>query len=545
MINSIKTILSWKFITAFWKQPDSTNEKSNSSVNNRSNQSNESWIIKIVNKIKTFCKSLIAKAKMILKQIANKIRLLKAMKLKKKVDNASQSLYLDLKKFMMTKVNLKFFKKVYVRTVPSLLEQIDKSNINTVIQQSASKFADLIRNNQIISKENEFKKYLGMKPASLISNDKIYISDIKKFIDSAVNRLNFLSNSVNKLNEESKKLKSSGIDASTVRYGISTMYNLLSNVIVDYYKGALVLSEFFMKNRSDISKNNSDVNHGNKETVDVEHFKIVDDIIDELEKNVYGEIKDIIDKFEKEQLEREAEKAREAVTKMHNQWIEMNRAIGTKQIPTTTDAYNEDAFKKLNNIIERYIDRINDIFEKKIDNAKDYEEVELISNQHFKALELIDDIIDREASGKFTDHWIENFKYRKDLKFKNFGKLDQKFINAERDSQSGRRINEYPELYEKRLDIDYIRDLYTKGKWSTGDGIEAITLNHIADFINQSKYVDPSVRAKLRKNSIRSCNKIVVSIYKKYGRSPDESKMEKIDAKNLKRATEYLDKLKS
>ena len=97
-------------------------------------KANDNWISKVINKIKIFCKSLIAKAKMILKQIVNKIRLLKAKKIKKKVDNASQKLYLNLARYRITSVKLRIFKSATVPVLPLILKKLDESKLNDVLQ---------------------------------------------------------------------------------------------------------------------------------------------------------------------------------------------------------------------------------------------------------------------------------------------------------------------------------------------------------------------------------------------------------------------------
>ena len=502
-------------------------------------KANDNWISKVINKIKIFCKSLIAKAKMILKQIVNKIRLLKAKKIKKKVDNASQKLYLNLARYRITSVKLRIFKSATVPVLPLILKKLDESKLNDVLQSSASKFSELIKNNNIISKDDKFRNYLNIKESTSFVSDNIYIDDIKKYMDSAVYKLNLLSGSVNKLNDESKKLKNAGISPSTVRYGMSTMYSLLSNVVSDYYKCASVLAEFFMKNSVEGDPKKSD------DPTAYAHFTTAEEIIKKMREKMDKEMSDIFDKIEKEKLAQEAEKARAAMQKMYTQWSEARKNINNNQIPESTEAYNESDVKKIYEQITRYIDRVNDIFEKKLENAKNEEEVELVSKRHLDALEMINDVIEKEASGKLPQNIINDLKSKsKDIEFSNYDKLDQKFVHAERNSRTGSWINKFSVKFKDYLDVDWVRDSYTKGKWSTGDGIEAITLNHIEEYVNSEKYVDINLRAVLRKAAIKSCNKIIASIYKKYGRSPDVSKMEKIDRRNYMRASRYVKELR-
>lgn len=54
-------------------------------ASNDASSANDSWLTKLVSKVKNVCKSLIAKAKFLIKQIATKIRLKKATKLAKKI----------------------------------------------------------------------------------------------------------------------------------------------------------------------------------------------------------------------------------------------------------------------------------------------------------------------------------------------------------------------------------------------------------------------------------------------------------------------------
>lgn len=210
---------------------------------NSADKANENWIGKVINKIKTFCKSLIAKAKMILNRLATKFRLRKAVKMKSQV-------YDD--KFSRKGVTRNVSDEIKIK-IASIMEYQDSLDEKT--SSACMKFVDSIRNGNVPKSKDDFmKSYLNINsksvnPKSIVSVD---LWNVKKFIDNAVKYLTNLSNSTADVKKCNETLKQSGKSASESRYGISTMYNFLTAVVKEYYENAMNVSKYFMDNATEL-----------------------------------------------------------------------------------------------------------------------------------------------------------------------------------------------------------------------------------------------------------------------------------------------------
>lgn len=206
-------------------------------------KANDSWIGKVINKIKTFCKSLIAKAKMILNRLATKFRLRKAVKMKSQV-------YDD--KFSRKGVTRNVSDEIKIK-IALIMEYQDSLDEKT--SSACMKFVDSIRNGSVPKSKDDFmKSYLNINsksvnPKSIISVD---LWNVKKFIDNAVKYLTNLSNSTADVKKCNETLKQSGKSGSEIRYGISTMYNFLTSVVKEYYENAMNVSKYFMDNATEL-----------------------------------------------------------------------------------------------------------------------------------------------------------------------------------------------------------------------------------------------------------------------------------------------------
>ena len=212
-------------------------------ASNSADKANDNWISKVINKIKIFCKSLIAKAKMILNKLATKFRLCKAVKMKSQV-------YDD--KFSRKGVTQNVSNDIKTK-ISSIMEYQDSLDEKT--SSACMKFVDSISNGNIPKSKDEFMKlYLNINsksvnPKSIVSVD---VWNVKKFIDNAVKYLTNLSNSTADVKKCSESLKQSGKSASEIRYGISTMYNFLTSVVKEYYDNAMSVSKYFMDNATEL-----------------------------------------------------------------------------------------------------------------------------------------------------------------------------------------------------------------------------------------------------------------------------------------------------
>ena len=212
-------------------------------ASNSADKANDNYISKVINKIKIFCKSLIAKAKMILNKLATKFRLRKAVKMKSRV-------YDD--KFSRKGVTRNVSDDIKTK-ISSIMEYQDSLDEKT--PSACMKFVDSIRNGNIPKSKDDFmKSYLNINlksvnPKSIVSVD---VWNVKKFIDNAVKYLTNLSNSTADVKKCSESLKQSGKSASEIRYGISTMYNFLTSVVKEYYDNAMSVSKYFMDNAAEI-----------------------------------------------------------------------------------------------------------------------------------------------------------------------------------------------------------------------------------------------------------------------------------------------------
>lgn len=224
---------------------------------------NDSWLTKLVSKVKNVCKSLIAKAKFLIKQIATKIRLKKATKLAKKLDNSDSNLYLDLSEHENKTIKIGTLHFGSIGVIPLILQKYDQGSLGSIIESSPEKFSEVIRNDSVIKKLDEFKyQFLGM-PKSISSKDKftkIHIDAIRQYMDSAVSYLSRTINASNSLKSEVSKLKNEGIDIAKIRYGMYTMFNLLMSCVTEYYQVAASLANYFLKHKSQDEQANTNKN---------------------------------------------------------------------------------------------------------------------------------------------------------------------------------------------------------------------------------------------------------------------------------------------
>ena len=218
---------------------------------------NTSWASKIANKIKMFAKSAIAKLKMILNQVVNKFRVLKAKHLSSKLirgkyDEVGIFLESERIKAIMAKMG------AYDNCLP------DKVN------NACMKFVDVIKNDKIPKSQEEFtKEYLKLKISKIasIAYFDLDFSDVKQYLDNSVSYLTALSKSTTDIKKCSDTLKQSGKSGSEIRYGISTMFNFLATSVKDYFKIAVHYANRFMKACDDVKK------HPNKAVENDYHAK--------------------------------------------------------------------------------------------------------------------------------------------------------------------------------------------------------------------------------------------------------------------------------
>ena len=251
-------------------------------VSSDASNANDSWLTKLVSKVKNVCKSLIAKAKFLIKQIATKIRLKKATKLAKKLDNSDSNMYLDLSEHGDKTIKIGTLHFGSIGVIPLILRKYDQVSLGSIIESSPEKISELIRNDSVIKNVDEFKdQFLGM-PKSISSNDKstkIHIDVIRQYMDSAVSYLSRTINASDSLKSEVSKLKNEGIDAAKIRYGMYTMFNLLMSCVTEYYQVAASLANYFLKHKSqdeqvNINKNmdaNNDNANINNQTNDFDY----------------------------------------------------------------------------------------------------------------------------------------------------------------------------------------------------------------------------------------------------------------------------------
>lgn len=234
-------------------------EKAYSNASN----ANDSWLTKMVSKVKNVCKSLIAKAKFLIKQIAAKIRLKKATKLANKLDKSDSNMYLDLSKHGSENVKIGFAHSGSIDVILNILPKYEQISLGSIIESAPEKFSKLIRNDDIIKNADDFKdRFLGI-PKNISNRNtpvKIPIDDIRYYMDSAVSYLSRIISASDSLKSEVAKLKYEGIDVAKIRYGMYTMFNLLMNCVTEYYQYASTLANYFLKNKSQDTQSNTNKN---------------------------------------------------------------------------------------------------------------------------------------------------------------------------------------------------------------------------------------------------------------------------------------------
>ena len=219
----------------------------------KANASNDNFFIKLKTKIVNFCRSIIAKAKMILSKIGNLRRT--------KVANKALSKLTDTN----YKRNGPNFK------VGTAIGGVGK-NIQTLNFLTKKLNSDIPAMNGIIEKlidtpaagksESEFEKISYSDKSG--TDDKaaklgfVDYDDMKRYLDNTIKYANRLNQSFKNLSVIQDKLKSSGYSASQIRIAISSTYTMITKYLKKYFDEVMLIYGNFMNKSSHEDKTTKD-----------------------------------------------------------------------------------------------------------------------------------------------------------------------------------------------------------------------------------------------------------------------------------------------
>lgn len=470
---------------------------------NTSEKMNDSWISKIISKIKMFAKSAIAKLKMVLNQLATRFRKVKAVRIQKKLSSG--------------KFDNKELKGETTNSIGSALALLQNYNsaLSSKVNNCCSKFAESVRNKKVPKSKDEFiKSYLDINIDSKSSmSDAIPFNTAKNYIDNAVQYLTQLSNSTKDISSIINGLKENGIGSSEIRYGISTMYNHLASAVRDYYSAAMTVAKYFMKNSS--TEQSKDNTTKSKEIID-EAEKIFKDLANEIDINE-SEISEI------------ARQQKADIEKAYNNWKNIRSSSSNlKQLP-------ENASRGINYLddsgavymtLTKYALKVSFSIERRIEKATSVDELDSIRESIEKAMRQYDSLVDKVSSGKLTKRDIEDFK---------IGEFRKVITSSLKDK--------YREIDETKNRVKSTNKTFDVSETSWEPERKAIS--QIAHFLEEIRFYDAKTIKEVKNKGIIACDKIIQKMHKRYGSNPNNKQMNSLDETTLKDAIRLRKKLES
>ena len=236
----------------------------------KANASNDNFFVKLKTKIVNFCRSIIAKAKMILSKIGN-LRRTKAAK--KALNELTDTNY--KKNGPNFKVGtaiggagkniqtLNFLTKKLDSDIPAMNGIIEKLIDTPAAGKSESEFEKISYSDKSGTDDKEAK--LGF----------VDYDDMKRYLDNTIKYANQLNQSFQNLSAIRDKLKSSGYSASQIRIAISSTYTLITKYLKKYFDEVMLIYGNFTaksshedKTTKDLVGKQYDINEKMRETVD-------------------------------------------------------------------------------------------------------------------------------------------------------------------------------------------------------------------------------------------------------------------------------------
>ena len=226
-------------------------------ITEASEKMNDSWISKIISKIKAFVKAAMGKLRMVLNQLANKIRSHKIEKMHVRLNSERyQNLMLADDKIENGIVDVTRLYSTSAASIFYRLKEFDRYAKNSMkgvlidyvdILEKWSKFGDTPN-----SINDFYHDELGMNRLDekrSYSNQKdltINVKDIKEYLNSSAFYLRTLADNTKKFKSDISQLIDKGLEKSLIKRNFILLYNYTTHAIKEYYQFSMALAKYFM-----------------------------------------------------------------------------------------------------------------------------------------------------------------------------------------------------------------------------------------------------------------------------------------------------------
>lgn len=220
----------------------------------KANASNDNFFVKLKTKIVNFCRSIIAKAKMILSKIGNLRRTKVAKKALNKLTNTNYKkngpnfkVGTAIGKAGKNIQTLNFLTKKLDSDIPAMSGIIEKLIDIPAAGKSESEFEKISYSDKSGTDDKAAK--LGF----------VDYDDMKRYLDNTIKYANQLNQSFQNLDAIRDKLKSSGYSASQIRIAISSTYTMITKYLKKYFDEVMLIYKNFMEKSSHEDKTAKDL----------------------------------------------------------------------------------------------------------------------------------------------------------------------------------------------------------------------------------------------------------------------------------------------
>lgn len=220
----------------------------------KANASNDNFFVKLKTKIVNFCRSIIAKAKMILSKIGNLRRTKVAKKALNKLTNTNYKkngpnfkVGTAIGKAGKNIQTLNFLTKKLDSDIPAMSGIIEKLIDIPAAGKSESEFEKISYSDKSGTDDKAAK--LGF----------VDYDDMKRYLDNTIKYANQLNQSFQNLGAIRDKLKSSGYSASQIRIAISSTYTMITKYLKKYFDEVMLIYKNFMEKSSHEDKTAKDL----------------------------------------------------------------------------------------------------------------------------------------------------------------------------------------------------------------------------------------------------------------------------------------------
>lgn len=222
-----------------------------------SEKMNDSWISKIISKIKAFVKTAMGKLRMVLNQLANKIRSHKIKKMQIRLESERyQNLILADDKIENGIVDVTRLHSANAASIFYRLKEFnrfDKNSMNGVLIEYVDVIEKWIKSDKAPNNITEFyhdelgMKYSDEKRSYSIQRDlTLNIKDIKEFLNKSAFYLNKLAENTKHFKSDISQLIDKGLEKSSIKRNFILLYNYTTHAIKEHYQLSMALAKYFM-----------------------------------------------------------------------------------------------------------------------------------------------------------------------------------------------------------------------------------------------------------------------------------------------------------